>query len=188
MAEEKSVVLPMLSMDLVQSFQAERNLIINQEIDQELALRLMLLFRKLDLESHDPICLYINSGGGDVSAGLTIIDNMRLCKSPIHTLCYGMAASMAAVIFACGEKGHRYILPHSEIMIHQPWRSFKTDIKQSEFERISARFKRTRDDLESILAEASGKSLEEIHAACEYDNFLQAQEAVDMGLADVILK
>ena len=184
---EETISFPLVSAELVTEFQKQRNVIISDEITAELALKVMLLLRSLDNESHDPINFYINSPGGSVSAGLTIVDNMRLIKSPVYTICYGTAASMAAVIFASGEKGHRYMLRHSEVMIHQPWRQFGEAYKQSDLEIVSEHMKRTRLQLEEILAEASGRSLEEMHAACEKDNFLTAEDAVKMGLADKIL-
>ena len=183
-----SLAFPLVSTALVEEFQSERNLLICEDINDALALRIMLVLRHLDNESNDPIYLYINSPGGSVSAGLTIIDNMKLVKSPIYTVCYGLAASMAALIFAAGEKGHRYILPHGEVMIHQPWRQIQAAFNQSDFEREGNRFKRLRETLEKILADASGRSLKEMHDACEHDNFLTAEEAIEMGLADIILK
>ena len=183
-----SLAFPLVSTALVEEFQSERNLLICEDINDALALRIMLVLRHLDNESNDPIYLYINSPGGSVSAGLTIIDNMKLVKSPIYTVCYGLAASMAALIFAAGEKGHRYILPHGEVMIHQPWRQIQAAFNQSDFEREGRHFKRMRDSLEQILSETSGKSIEEMHSACEHDNFLTAEEAIEMGLADSILK
>ena len=187
MAETTQVAFPLVSTDLVQEFQSQRNILVCEEISDELALRIMLVLRHLDNESNDPIYFYINSPGGSVSAGLTIIDNMRLCKSPIYTVCYGCAASMAALIFSVGEKGHRYSLPHGEVMIHQPWRQIQAAFNQSDFEREGNRFKRLRDTLETILSEASGRSQQEMHDACEHDNFLTAEQAIEMGLADIIL-
>ena len=184
---ELSAMIPLVSEALVSKFQGERNILITGEINDELALRVMLLLRDLDNENHDPITLYINSPGGSVSAGLTIVDNMRLVKSPVYTLCYGMAASMGAVIFASGEKGHRYCLKHSEVMIHQPWRTLESAYKQSDLEIVSAHMRRTREALEQVLADAAGKTIEEMHAACEKDNWLTAEDAVSMGLADKIL-
>ncbi|MCR5348497.1 MAG: ATP-dependent Clp protease proteolytic subunit [Bacilli bacterium] len=180
--------LPLLSEGLVEEFQNQRNILITGPINSDLALKVMILLRHLDNESHDPIYLYINSPGGSVSAGLTIVDNMRLIKSPVHTVCFGLAASMGAVIFAAGEKGHRYVLPHAEVMIHQPWSSIADDLKQSDLEIMSSHMRRTRERLETILAEASGKTLEQMHEACEKDNWLNAEEAIAIGLADKILK
>lgn len=184
----ENVTLPLLSESLVTEFQGQRNILICREIDDDLALRIMLLLRHLDNESHDPIYFYINSPGGNVLSGLTIIDNMRLTKSPIYTVNYGIAASMAAEIFVCGAKGHRYMLPHSELMIHQPWREIQASYKQSDFELVNNRFKRLRFELEEILAETSGQTLEAIHEACERDNYMTAEEAIAMGFADKILK
>lgn len=180
--------LPLINDELIARFQNERNILISDTITSELALKVMLLLRDLDNQSNDPIYLYINSGGGSVSAGLTIVDNMRLIKSPVYTVCYGLAASMAAIIFSAGDKGHRYVLPHAEIMIHQPWRTMEDSYKQSDLEVVSYHMKRTRTALEQLLADASGRSLEEMHDACERDNWLTAEEAIEMGLADKILK
>ena len=185
--QSASVQLPLLTVDQLAEFQKERNIIIADEISDDLALRVMILLRSFDMQSNKPINIYLNSPGGSVSAGLTIIDNMRLIKSPIHTICYGMAASMAAVIFACGEKGHRYVLPHAEIMIHQPWSGGGRTMKQTEAEIFYKHLTRTREITEALLAENSNITIEEMHIACEQDNYLTAAEAVKMGLADEIL-
>jgi ATP-dependent Clp protease protease subunit len=141
----------------------------------------------LFLEAQDPdkdIYFYINSPGGSVSAGLAIYDTMNFIKCDVSTICIGMAASMGAFLLSAGAKGKRIALPHSEIMIHQPLGGAQgqaSDIK------ISAdHILRTRDTLNRILAENSGRTIEEIEKATDRDNFLTAQQALEFGLIDKI--
>lgn len=189
MEEIKDLTLPILSGDIMKEFQDQRNIVIADTINDELALKVMLLLRHMDNLSHDPIYLYINSGGGSVTAGLTIVDNIALIKSPVYTVCYGIAASMAAVIFSVGEKGHRYMTPHSELMIHQPWNSASiSGMKETDLAGLAEEMSNTRRKLETILAKASGRSLDEMHAACEKDNYLDPDEAIAMGLADKVIQ
>ena len=189
MEEVKGLSFPILSGEIMEEFQNQRNIVIAETISDDLALKVMLLLRHMDQQSNDPIYLYINSGGGSVTAGLTIVDNMALVKSPIYTVCYGIAASMAAVIFASGEKGHRYMTAHSELMIHQPWSNASiSGLKETDLVGIAEEMSNTRRKLETILSDASGKSLDEIHIACEKDNYLDPEEAIAMGLADKVIQ
>lgn len=142
----------------------------------------------LFLESEDkdkPIDMYINSPGGSITAGLAILDTMRLIKCPVHTYCIGQCASMAAVILAAGEKGHRYALPSSRILIHQPWQGGgggqATDISLQAKEIL-----RLRDFLEKDLVKTTGQTLEKIHADCERDYIMDAEEAIKYGIVDKI--
>ncbi len=141
----------------------------------------------LYLETKDPdkdICLYINSPGGSVTAGMAIFDTMNYIKCDVSTICVGMAASMGAFLLAAGAKGKRYALPNSEIMIHQPLGGAKgqaTDIKiQADL------ILRTRDNLNRILAENTGRPIEEIARVTERDNIMTAQQALEYGLIDKI--
>ena len=147
----------------------------------------LVVAQLLFLEAQDPdkdIYFYINSPGGSVSAGLAIYDTMNFIKCDVSTICIGMAASMGAVLLSAGAKGKRIALPHSEIMIHQPLGGAQgqaSDIK------ISAdHILRTRDTLNRILAENSGRTIEEIEKATDRDNFLTAQQALEFGLIDKI--
>ncbi|MBR3837831.1 MAG: ATP-dependent Clp endopeptidase proteolytic subunit ClpP [Clostridia bacterium] len=149
----------------------------------------LVVAQLLYLEAQDPdkdICLYINSPGGSISAGMAIFDTMNYIKCDVSTICIGMAASMGAFLLAAGAKGKRIALPHSEIMIHQPlggMRGQASDIKIH-----SDHILRTRDTLNKILAERTGKSLETIEKDTDRDNFLSAQEALEYGLIDKVIE
>ncbi|MBE6620310.1 MAG: ATP-dependent Clp endopeptidase proteolytic subunit ClpP [Ruminococcaceae bacterium] len=148
----------------------------------------LVVAQLLFLEAEDPdkdISLYINSPGGSVTAGMAIYDTMNFIKCDVSTICIGMAASMGAFLLAAGAKGKRIALPNSEIMIHQPLGGAKgqaTDIKiQADL------ILRTRDNLNRILAENTGKSIEEIARDTERDNFMTSEQALEYGLIDKIL-
>ena len=148
----------------------------------------LVVAQLLFLESENPdkdISLYINSPGGSVSAGMSIFDTMQFIKPQVSTLCMGMAASMGAFLLAAGAKGKRFALPNSKIMIHQPLGGAQgqaTDIE------IHAReILKTREQLNRILAERSGQSLEKIQNDTERDYFMSADEAQTYGLIDQVL-
>ena len=142
----------------------------------------------LFLESQDPdkdISLYINSPGGSVTAGMAIYDTMQYIKCDVSTICMGMAASMGAFLLSSGAKGKRFALPNSEIMIHQPLggaRGQATEIKI-----VADHILKTREKLNRILAENTGRSIEEIARDTERDNYLTAQEAMEYGLVDKVI-
>ena len=148
----------------------------------------LVVAQLLFLESENPdkdISLYINSPGGSVSAGMSIYDTMNFIKPNVSTLCMGMAASMGAFLLAAGEKGKRFALPNSKIMIHQPLGGAQgqaTDIE------IHAReILKTREQLNKILAERSGQPLEKIQNDTERDYYMTADEAATYGLIDKVL-
>lgn len=148
----------------------------------------VIIAQLLFLESEDPdkeISLYINSPGGTITAGMAIYDTMQFIKPPVSTLCIGQAASMGAVLLASGEKGKRYCLSHSRVMIHQPLGGFQgqaTDIE------IHAReILKIREQLNEIMAGHTGQSIERISEDTERDRFLGPEEAVEYGLIDQIL-
>lgn len=148
----------------------------------------LVVAQMLFLESENPdkdISLYINSPGGSVSAGMSIFDTMNFIKPDVSTLCMGMAASMGAFLLSAGTKGKRFALPNSKIMIHQPLGGAQgqaTDIE------IHAReILKTRDQLNRILAERTGQSLEKIQADTERDYFMSADEAQTYGLVDQVV-
>ena len=149
----------------------------------------LVVAQLLYLEAQDPekdIHLYINSPGGSISAGMAIYDTMNYIKCDVSTICIGMAASMGAFLLSAGAKGKRIALPHSEIMIHQPlggMRGQASDIKIH-----SDHILRTRDTLNKILAENTGKALEQIEKDTDRDNFLTAQEALEYGLIDKVIE
>ncbi len=149
----------------------------------------LVVAQLLYLEAQDPdkdISLYINSPGGSISAGMAIYDTMNFIKCDVSTICIGMAASMGAFLLAAGTKGKRIALPNSEIMIHQPLggtRGQATDIKIHADHIIKIRSK-----MNEILAERTGRSIEEIERDTERDNFLSSAEALEYGLIDKIVE
>ena len=172
--------------DLYSRLLKDRIVFLGTEIDDEVANSVVaqLLF----LASEDPdkdIFLYINSPGGSVSAGLAIYDTMQIIKPDVATICVGLAASMGAVLLTGGAKGKRSALPNSEVMIHQPLGGRQG---QAEDLKIAAEhILKTRDRLNRILSERSGKPLEVIEVGTERDNFMTAEEAKDYGLIDQVL-
>ena len=143
----------------------------------------------LFLESEDPnkdIHLYINSPGGSVSAGWAIYDTMRYIKCDVATICVGMAASMGAFLLSAGTKGKRMALPNSEIMIHQP--SAGTQGQITDMAIHLRRLETIKSRMNRIMAENTGRSIEEVTAACERDNFMSAEEALAFGLIDRVLE
>lgn len=148
----------------------------------------LIVAQLLFLESENPdkdVHLYINSPGGSVTAGLAIYDTVKFIRPHVSTMCIGQAASMGAVLLAAGEKGKRYALPSSRVMIHQPLGGFQgqaTDIE------IHAReILQIRERLNTILAEHTGRSLEEIGRDTDRDNFMSAEESRDYGLIDEVV-
>jgi ATP-dependent Clp protease protease subunit len=174
-------------MDIYSRLLRERIIFLGYPIDDHIAS--LTIAQLIFLEAEDAqkdICLYINSPGGSVSAGLAIYDTMRYIKPDVATICVGMAASMGAVLLAGGTDGKRTALPHAKIMIHQPWvgglQGQTTDIEIHAKEMI-----KTRDVLYNILAKHTGKSHEEITKDCDRDYFMTAQEAKDYKIIDNIL-
>ena len=142
----------------------------------------------LFLEAEDPkkeVSMYINSPGGSVTAGLAILDTMRMVKCPVATYCVGQAASMGAILLAAGEKGRRHALPHSRIMIHQPWGGAQG--KASDIEITAREILRLKDILTGILAESSGKTPEEVARDTDRDYFMSAEDAKEWGIVDKVL-
>lgn len=149
----------------------------------------LIIAQLLFLESEDPkkdISFYINSPGGSVTAGLAILDTMNHVKPAVSTVCVGMAASAAAVILAAGEKGKRFALPNSEVMIHQPWGGAQG--QATDIEITAKHILATRDRLNKILAKNTGQELTKIERDVERDYFMTADEAKKYGLVDTVFK
>ncbi len=138
------------------------------------------------VDSDKDISFYINSPGGSVTAGMAIYDTMQFVKCDVTTICIGMAASMGAFLLAAGTKGKRLALPHSEIMIHQP--SGGAQGQCSDIKIRADLLLRTRDTLNRILADRTGRSIEEIERDTERDNFMTAEQALEYGLIDRIIE
>ena len=148
----------------------------------------LVVAQLLHLESQDPdkdIALYINSPGGSVTAGMAIFDTMNYIKCDVSTICVGMAASMGAFLLAAGAKGKRFALPNSEIMIHQPLGGIQG--QASDMKIHTDHIIKTRRRINEILARETGKSIEQIEADAERDNFLSADEAAAYGLIDKVI-
>ncbi|EEE17990.1 ATP-dependent Clp protease proteolytic subunit [Lancefieldella rimae] len=148
----------------------------------------LVIAQLLHLESQDPekdISLYIDSPGGDVYAGLGILDTMNFIKPDVSTICVGMAASMAAVLLAAGAKGKRLALPNSMVLIHQP--SSGVQGQQTDIQIVADETKWLRQHLNELLSEYTGQPLEKVNVDTERDNYMRAQEAADYGLVDRVI-
>lgn len=172
--------------DIFSRLLKDRIIFIGTAVNDEIAN--LIIAQMLFLESDDPekdIYIYINSPGGSVTAGLAIYDTMQYVKPDVATLCVGQAASMGAVLLAAGAKEKRHALPHSRILIHQPMGGFHgqaTDID------IHAReILRLREELNNILAKATGQSIKKIQTDTERDFFMSGEEAVQYGLVDDVI-
>ncbi|MBF0925944.1 MAG: ATP-dependent Clp protease proteolytic subunit [Lancefieldella parvula] len=148
----------------------------------------LVIAQLLHLESQDPdkdISLYIDSPGGDVYAGLGILDTMNFIKPDVSTICVGMAASMGAVLLAAGAKGKRLALPNSMVMIHQP--SSGVQGQQTDIQIVADETKWIRQRINELLSDYTGQSIEKVNVDTERDNYLRAQEACDYGLVDRVI-
>jgi ATP-dependent Clp protease protease subunit len=165
-----------------------RNIFLTGEINQAMANTFLSEFMFLEDESREPVTIYINSPGGEVNAGLMIYDVIQGSKLPIFIACTGMAASMAAIILAGGQKGRRLIMKHSKVMIHEPLIANGVGGSATSIKNISESILETRDICNGILAEHTGKSRAEIDKATAFDNFMNSKEAVEFGICDKIIK
>lgn len=173
------------SYDIFSRLLNDRIIVLSDEVNDATAS--LVVAQLLYLEGQDSekdISLYINSPGGSVTAGLAIYDTMQYIKCDVSTICMGMAASMGAFLLSSGAKGKRYALPNSEIMIHQP--SGGAQGQASDIKITADHILRTRDKLNKILAENTGKPIEQIALDTERDNFMSAHEALEYGLIDKV--
>ena len=174
------------SYDIYSRLLKERIIFLGGGVDDQVANLIIAQMLFLEAEDADKdIHFYINSPGGVVTAGMAIFDTMRYIKSPVSTICVGQAASMGAFLLAAGEKGKRFSLDHSRIMIHQPLGGFQgqaTDIHIHAKEIL-----RMKDELNEILADLTGQNVEKVSADTERDYFMSAKEATEYGLIDAIV-
>ena len=177
------------SYDIFSRLLNDRIIMLSEPIDDAVAS--VVVAQLLYLESQDPekdIDLYINSPGGSITAGMAIYDTMQYIKCDVNTICIGMAASMGAFLLSSGAKGKRFALPNAEIMIHQPLigggglSGQCTDIKIH-----SDHLVRTRDKMNKILAENTGKTIEQVAADTERDNYMTAEDAAAYGIVDKVI-
>ena len=171
--------------DIYSRLLKDRIIFIGGEIDDDLANAVISELLFLDSQGNDEISIYINSPGGSITAGMAIYDTMNYVKSPISTICVGMAASMASVLLASGYTGKRYILPNSEVMIHQPLGGVNG--QATEIKIVADRILFLRNKLNKLLSEKTGQDIEKIEKDTERDHYLTAKEALDYGLVDKIL-
>jgi ATP-dependent Clp protease protease subunit len=174
------------SYDIYSRLLKERVIFIVGQIEDHMAN--LIVAQLLFLESENPdkdISIYINSPGGSVTAGLAIYDTMQFIKPDISTLCVGQAASMGAVLLAAGTKGKRYSLPHSRVMIHQPLGGYQG--QATDIEIHTKEILKIREQLNQLLADHSGQSIETIGNDTERDNFMSADTATEYGIIDEVL-
>ncbi len=174
------------SYDIYSRLLKERIIFLGEEVNDTVAS--LVVAQLLFLEAEDPekdIHLYINSPGGSVSAGYAIYDTMNFIKCDVATMCMGMAASFGAFLLAGGTKGKRSALPNAEIMIHQPLGGAKG--QETEIQIAAAHMAKTKALLNKILAENTGRTIEEIAADTDRDNWMSAQEAMEYGLIDIVI-
>ncbi|MHB1543134.1 MAG: ATP-dependent Clp endopeptidase proteolytic subunit ClpP [Gammaproteobacteria bacterium] len=173
--------------DIYSRLLKERLVFIVGAIDDQVANLVVAQLLYLESENAEKdISLYINSPGGSVSAGLAIYDTMQFVKPDVSTICVGQAASMGAVLLAGGTKGKRYCLPHSRVMIHQPWGGFQGQV--SDIDIHAREFLFLRQKLNEILAHHSGQPVDRVARDTERDNFMGGQEAIEYGLLDALLE
>ena len=174
------------SYDIFSRLLKDRIILLSGEIDDTLANIIVSEILYLDSINHDDISLYINSPGGSITAGMAIMDTMNFVKSDVSTICLGMAASMGAFLLSCGKKGKRYILPHAEVMIHQPLGGVQG--QATEIKIVAERILKLKEKLNTILAKNTGKDIKEVTKDTERDYFLSSEEALEYGIVDKILE
>ena len=174
------------SYDIYSRLLEDRIIFLNGEVNTESAN--LIIAQMLFLEGKDPnkdICLYINSPGGSVDDGLAILDTMNYIKCNVSTICVGLAASMAAILLACGEKGKRFALPNSRIMIHQPLGGAQG--QASDIKIQAEQILKIKDKVNKLLADRTGQPLKKVEEDTNRDYYLTAEEAKNYGIIDEVL-
>ena len=171
--------------DIYSRLLKDRIIMLSGEIDDNVANIVISELLYLDSLNNEDISIYINSPGGSVTAGMAIYDTMNFVKSKVSTICVGMAASMAAFLLSSGCKGKRYALTNSEVMIHQPLGGAQG--QATEIKIAAERILKLKDKLNRLLANNTGKKIDEIAKDTERDHFLSAKESLEYGLIDKIL-
>lgn len=179
--------LNMTIIDVYSRLMMDRIIFLSGEVNGDKMDTIVAQMLFLNSLNHNPIHLYINSGGGECYAGLELVSVMRYIESPVYTTVLGLAASMAAVIASNGEKGYRKALPYSRFMIHQPssgvgYSTFRD--QQIHLEEMQS----LKHDLYEVLADNSGQSIEEIERMCDRDNWMKAEEAIKLGFLDEVIQ
>lgn len=172
--------------DIYSRLLKDRIIILSDEINDNNANSIVAQLLYLDSLNHDDIHLYINSPGGSITSGMAIYDTMNMIESDVSTICIGMAASMAAFLLSSGQKGKRFCLPNSEVMIHQPLGGAQG--QATEIKIAAERILKLKDKLNKILASNTGQKMEVIERDTERDNFMSSKEALDYGIIDSVLE
>ena len=175
------------SYDIYSRLLKERIIFLGSAVNDDVANSIIaqLLFLEKEDAAKD-IMFYINSPGGSVSAGLAIYDTMQHIKAPVNTVCVGLAASMGSVLLAAGEKGKRFILPNSEVMIHQVLGG--AEGQTSDIEIAAKHILKVKNRLDAILSLHTGKPIEQVHKDTDRDNWMSAEDAIKYGLVDKVIK
>lgn len=173
------------SYDIFSRLLKERIILLSGEIDDNLSNTVVAELLYLDSISHEDISIYINSPGGSITAGMAIYDTMNFIKSDVSTICIGMAASMGAFLLSCGTKGKRFILPNSEVMIHQPLGGAQG--QATEIKIAAERILKSREKINMILSKNCNQPLEKIEQDTERDYFMDAEESLKYGIVDKII-
>lgn len=189
-------VLPQLERETTDGFKqvslitdafTNRKIFLFGQITSETVFSFTMQMLALMEDEHSEIDIFINSPGGEVNAGLAIYDLIQLCKAPINMYCIGSASSMGAIILAGGQKGRRFVFPHSKVMIHEPLIPNGVGGSASSIRSTADSIWQTKELLNGILAKHTGKTIEEINQATNHDNFMTAEEAIEFGLCDEIV-
>ena len=176
------------SYDIYSRLLKDRIIMLTGPVEDNMANSVIAQLLFLDAQDNTKdIYLYVNTPGGSVSAGLAIVDTMNFIKSDVQTIVMGVAASMGTVIASSGAKGKRFMLPNAEYLIHQPMGGAGSGTQQTDMAIVAEHLLRTRNTLEKILAENSGKSVEQIHKDAERDYWMSAQETLEYGFIDEIM-
>lgn len=196
MTQPKVLTVPMViesegrverSMDIFSRLLKDRVIMLTGQVESRMAALIQAQLLFLDAENNEPITLYINSPGGSVTDGMAILDTMNIIKSPVHTICVGMAASMGAFLLSQGEPGHRYCTVNSEVMIHQVLGGYQG--QATDIEIHSNRIQRMKRKLTELMANSTNGKTDAatMWEQCERDNFLTPEQALEMGLIDEII-
>ena len=177
------------SYDIYSRLLKDRIIMLTGPVEDNMANSVIAQLLFLDAQDNTKdIYLYVNTPGGSVSAGLAIVDTMNFIKSDVQTIVMGVAASMGTIIASSGAKGKRFMLPNAEYLIHQPMGGAGSGTQQTDMAIVAEHLLRTRKTLEKILAENSGKSVEQIHKDAERDYWMSAQETLEYGFIDEIME
>ncbi len=174
------------SYDIFSRLLKERIVLLNGEINDNTASSIIAELLYLDSINNDDISIYINSPGGSITAGMAIYDTMNLINSDVSTICVGIAASMGAFLLSSGTKGKRYALPNAEVMIHQPLGGVEG--QATEIKIAAERILKSRNKLNKILSDNTGKDIKIIEADTERDNFMDSDEALEYGIIDKVIR